>query len=440
MIQLTILDWFTWFLFFLVGLGVVYMIQKVYTFTGSTYLVRGYLLKTLGGLSFAMIYLYYYSGGDTMEYFRSSATLTDILLEKPGAYFSLMSMKSEEARPLLGALGKVIHYSNTDEEWFMVKLISPLHFLGFRSYLGITFIMSLISLIGSMKLHQAMIRILPNKEKLVFRINFMIPTVIFWSTGLLKDTITFACFAVLCYLFFKLIYERKFRWYSIILILTLSYIILQLKSYILICFAIWVFITVVLLLLKGVNKSVFRYFLGVILGIGMIGFGYLLISYMITNNQEYNTENLYEKVRGFHTWHTQLGGSAYDLGEMEYSEIGFLQKAPAAINVTLFRPYIWEANSALLLLSALESIFMLGLVLWVFIKKRLRVFSILFRNPFLFGGLIFCLIFAFSIGLTSYNFGALSRFKIPLMAVFTFLVFYTLYNDSAKQKAADSTT
>lgn len=440
MIQLTILDWFTWLFFFLVGLGVVYMIQKVYSFTGSDKLLKAYLLKTLGGLSFAVIYLYYYHGGDTMEYFRSSSTLTDILMEKPDAYFKLMSMTSEEARPVLSALGKVIYYSNTDEEWFMLKLISPLHFLGFRSYLGITFIMSLISLIGSMKLYQTMIQILPQRDKLVFRINFMIPTVLFWSTGLLKDTITFTSFALLCYLFYTLLYNRKFRWYYLILILLSAYIILQLKSYILICFAIWVFITVILSLLKGVNKSVFRYFWGAILGIGMIGFGYLLISYMITNNQEYNTENLYDKVRGFHTWHTQLGGSAYNLGEMDYSEIGFLQKAPAAINVTLFRPYIWEANSALLLLSALESIFMLGLVLWALIKKRLRVFSILFRNPFLFGGLIFCLIFAFSIGLTSYNFGALSRFKIPLMAIFTFLVFYALYNDSVKQKAADSTT
>lgn len=438
MIQLTILDWFIWMFFFLSGLGIVYLIQRAYRFTGSDFLIRAYLLKTLGGLSFAVIYLYYYEGGDTMEYFRSSATLTDILLEKPNAYFKLMSMNCEEARPLLGALGKVIYYSNTGEEWFMLKLISPLHFLGFRSYLGITFLMSLISLIGSLKLYQTMVRLLPGKELLIFRINFLIPTVLFWSSGLLKDTITFSCFAILCYYFYKILQDKKLRWHYFIILPIAAYVILQLKSYILISFSVWVFITVILSLLKGVNKSVFRYLLGTFLGIGMILLGYLLISYMLTSNQEYNTENLYSKVRGFHTWHTQLGGSAYDLGEMEYSEVGFLKKAPAAINVTLFRPYVWEANSALLLLSSLESIFMLCIVAWALIRKRLRVFSILFRNPYLFGGLIFCLIFAFSIGLTSYNFGALSRFKIPLMAIFTFLIFYCIYYETAKPKKAES--
>ena len=308
----------------------------------------------------------------------------------------------------------------------MVKLISPFIFLGFNSYLGVTFLMSLLSFSGSFKLFQLMNKILPDKMGLIFGINFLIPTSLFWTSGLLKDTITFTCFAFLCSFFYSVIYEQKHRLLYLLLIPVIIYITLNLKAYIIISFALWVLITLLFATTSSIKNTVVKYLTGPIIIVTMIAFGYLGISYMIQNNQEYNAENLFSKIRGFHTWHTQLGGSAYNLGEMEYTEIGLLQKVPAAINVSLFRPYPWESGSALVLLNSLESMCMLLLVAWTIFKVRLRFFRHLFKNPYLTGGLVFCLFFAFSIGITSYNFGALSRFKVPLTAIFVFILVYTI--------------
>ena len=41
---------------------------------------------------------------------------------------------------------------------------------------------------------------------------------------------------------------------------------------------------------------------------------------------------------------------------MDFSTIGILKKVPAAIEVTFFRPYLWEVNNIPMLLGALESL------------------------------------------------------------------------------------
>jgi hypothetical protein len=437
MIQLGMLDWAIWLFFVLVFGFFVYVYQKTSSFKGNRYLFPGYILKVFGGLSFALLYIYYYGGGDTAEYFKSASTLNSILFKDPGTYFDLLSMSPEEAQPKLRMARTVILYSHTSEEWFMVKLVSPLIIVGFNSYLGVTFLMSILSFIGSFKLFQLMNKILPGKERMLFLINFLIPTSLFWSSGLLKDTVTFTCFALICYFFYSILYERRRRWLYLVVAVLLTLVTLKLKAYIIISFLPWVFVTILLRFTSIIKDRLVRLTIGPLIIASILVSGYFGISYLVQNNEEYNPENLFSKIRGFHTWHTQLGGSAYNLGDMEYTESGLLRKVPAAINVSLFRPYPWEAGSALVLLNSLESTCILFLVVYTFFRVRLRFFSSLWKNPYLAGAFLFCLFFAFSIGITSYNFGALSRFKVPLTALFVFIMMYAI---SRREKPAPKTS
>lgn len=435
MIQLDIIDWGIWlFLVIVVGF-IIYLYQSAANFPGSNYLLRGYLLKVFGGLSFALIYIYYYGSGDTVEYFHGADTLGEIATSDPGTYFQLLSLSHEDAQPILRKLNKVIFYSHTSEEWFMVKLVSPFILLGFKSYMGVTLFFSLLSFFGSFKLFQLMNKILPNQTRLVFTINFLIPTSLFWSSGILKDTVAFTCFAFLCSTFYSIVYERRFVY--LLFIPVIAYIILNLKAYILISFAPWALITLVFVFTSSIKNALVKYLTGPVIVILTVSFGYLGINYLIESNQEYNTKNFFHILKGFHTWHTYLGGSAYNLGEMEYTEIGLIKKIPAAINVTLFRPYPWESGTALVLFNSLESMFMIFLTIRALFITRLRFFKHLFQNKFLTGALFFCLFFAFFIGITSYNFGALSRFKVPLTAIFVFILIYVIQQERISKSKSE---
>ena len=111
-------------------------------------------------------------------------------------------------------------------------------------------------------------------------------------------------------------------------------------------------------------------------------------------------------------------GSSYNLGHVEFTPIGILSKIPAAINVAIFRPYLWEVKNPVMLLAGLESLFLfLASIyfLWQFIRMPGKAISFLGANPILYLMIIFSLTLAFSVGFTSYNFGALSRYRIPIL-------------------------
>ncbi|MEL6561543.1 MAG: hypothetical protein AAFQ94_25365, partial [Bacteroidota bacterium] len=96
--------------------------------------------------------------------------------------------------------------------------------------------------------------------------------------------------------------------------------------------------------------------------------------------------------------------------------LGTLRLAPAAIYTSLFRPFLWEVRNIVMLLSAFENFLILLFTLLVIFKKGPRlVFATIMKDPSLQFILLFSLIFGFAVGITSYNFGTLVRYKIPLL-------------------------
>ncbi len=82
----------------------------------------------------------------------------------------------------------------------------------------------------------------------------------------------------------------------------------------------------------------------------------------------------------------------------------------------MFRPYIWEARKIIVIPSAIEALFTLSLTTYVFFKVGVwRALLALFSDPVILFCLVFAIIFAFAVGFTSFNFGALARYKIPCL-------------------------
>jgi hypothetical protein len=438
MIDIGVSDWLILGMWFLVVSSVIFIKNSVWNNPFSKFLFPAFLLKVLGGFAFVMVYHYYYQGGDTSYYFMGSNTLSDILFESPSHYFRLLFSSTTEAEHILKQLNKSIIYVHSEEEWFMVRLISPLTIIGLKSFLGTTFFLSLFSLIGSWKLFKLMNKIIPNREKTIFAISFLIPSVLFWGSGIMKDTITMICFYYIICWFYEMIYERKYSFFRILCMMIFMFIVFKLKAYILLNLFPWIFFTLFLIFLNRrpslFLKIISLPFLLIVIAIT----AYFISSFVMESSGEYNSDRFFFNMQGFHDWNTYLGGSAYSLGDMEYTIGGILKKAPAAINVTLFRPYLWEANSTFVLLSALESSIIIFFTIWTLVKTKFKLFRVLLKSPFLTGGLLFCFSFSFAIGLTAYNFGALARFKIPLLGLYLFILLYIITNRTNMKASSDS--
>ena len=156
----------------------------------------------------------------------------------------------------------------------------------------------------------------------------------------------------------------------------------------------------------------------VLLMVAIGSFG--ILSVLNTTFTAYNLDNMEDKLEGFQRWHTirseQAEGSGYTLGGGGNSPLELLAKFPLAVNVTLFRPYLWEARKPIVMLAAVESLFVLFVTVQTFRKIGIGgAFKIFFSDPFVSFCFAFTIVFAFAVGVASYNFGALVRFKIPCM-------------------------
>jgi hypothetical protein len=105
-----------------------------------------------------------------------------------------------------------------------------------------------------------------------------------------------------------------------------------------------------------------------------------------------------------------------------------MSKLPAAVNVALFRPYLWESRKAIVLLNALEAFLFLFVTLKLLITiGPIRIWKAISSDPNIQFCLIFTLIFAFAVGISSGNFGALSRYRIPCLPTFALVLTLIYY-------------
>ena len=113
------------------------------------------------------------------------------------------------------------------------------------------------------------------------------------------------------------------------------------------------------------------------------------------------------------------GKNNYELDLIDGTISGLLSSAPLAIFTALFRPLPMEIGSPTMVLSAVENTFLLIFVIYSLVRTGpFKFFGIALNDPFLNYCLVFSLFFAFGVGIAGTNFGALVRYKIPLMPFF----------------------
>ena len=113
------------------------------------------------------------------------------------------------------------------------------------------------------------------------------------------------------------------------------------------------------------------------------------------------------------------GQNSFDIGEIDGSVTGIITKFPQAVMAGLFRPYLWDVSNFVMLISALENTALLFFVIKIIFQLGpMRFLGKIFNDPLLIFSFVFVLFFTFALGLTTANFGALVRYKIPAIPFF----------------------
>ena len=250
---------------------------------------------------------------------------------------------------------------------------------------------------------------------------FFIPSVFFWGSGLLKDTLTLSCLGVATYTIYRIFIRKRFNFLHIGLLLVSLYILYNVKIYILLTFLpasiVWIFLGN----LQAIRSVVLRLMLAPFIITIAVGLGYFAMLKAGEDNAKYSLKNVAKTAQvtayDIRYWTGRDAGSGYTLGELDGTFGSMIRLAPQAINVSLFRPYLWEVRNPLMLLSAVESLLLLLMSLYILFKTNIRGLKAM-MNPNVVFALAFSIAFAFAVGVSTFNFGTLVRYKIPLLPFF----------------------
>lgn len=374
-------------------------------------------VKIFGALALGFIYQFYYSGGDTFNYhIYGSRIIWEAFWDSPIEGLNIF-FRGSGASGIYDNYSRIAYYFDPSS-YTVVQIAFLCDLFTFSTYSGTAVLFAIISFLGSWLMFQTFYLISPELHKwLAFSVLF-IPSVIYWGSGILKDTITFSCIGIAVYSTHYLFIEKKIRLSRILMLIISLMLLYHIKIYILLALLpmiiLWVFF-VNLTFIK--NKSLRILLMPLVVGVSITLAVFAPIK-AGEDNPKYSINSIAKTAQitayDIRYYTGKNAGSGYSLGELDGSFNSLIKLAPVAINVSLFRPYLWEVNNVLMLLSALESSIFFILTFLLLIRNPIGFVSSL-RDPNILFCLIFSLIFAFAVGVSTYNFGTLVRYKIPMM-------------------------
>ncbi|CAG0968163.1 MAG: hypothetical protein HND27_06295 [Bacteroidetes bacterium] len=388
--------------------------------------IATFLLKILAGIILTLIYTHYYptrNTADIFKYFDDSKVMYDAAFTNFTDFIKMLSGIGNDHTYFNE------HYYNKMNWWYrqsagnlyndshiIIRFNTLVRFFSFGQFNVHTIFMCFLSFAGCTALYKAFSVFIQNKEKQLFICVFLLPSVWFWSSGVLKEGIVFFAIGFLLYSFFSLVVLKKYKAFHFIVFLSGALLLFYLKFYLfasilpaLIAFSIhsnkvfWKYLLV------------FLFYIAFILFVSRIHSPFSPITLLSEKQQAFL--ELAEK---------ENAGSVVKVYKLENSYMNLIKNIPYAIKNLFLHPFVFTCKIGLELPAAIEnSIFQIGLLFSFFFRNKLTKVE----NNFVWLCLSFSVFLFMLIGTTTPVLGAIVRYKTPALP-FLFAVLLLLSNHS----------
>lgn len=395
---------------------------------------RAFYFKLICVLAFTLLTEFYFKGGDTSLFYQATKNLRAAIAEDPdNLWVALQSQKLTYKSPLFDYFyydnyeyDLTYNYMFATPNFYPGKLALIPSLIFGNSYLCINMVFGFFALSGAIRLFKTFYYYYPKLWREIALACLFLPSVCYWSSGLLKDTICFGSVGFIAYAFLNVFVKKEKILSSLAIILVCGALLYFIKVYILLVLVlsllIWQFAEFNKLI---ENKTLQRIFAGMTFA-GSIVIGILLLNYMTSTEagQQYQLDKLagnaeYQR-QMYANIAQQTGGTD---SHFEINTSNPVLMVLGGITATFYRPFIWEVNSPIVILSVLESSAFLFLTLFFIFKKGFKqFFRLSLSEPRILMCFIFAFVFAVAVGISSANFGALSRYKIPCMPFYLIMM------------------
>ncbi|MCH2223370.1 MAG: hypothetical protein MK066_01280 [Crocinitomicaceae bacterium] len=403
----------------------------------SRYYVYNVITKLFFSLAFSLFYLIIYKGGDTIAYFDGAISLNNLFFKDPSLYFDQLiqppspELYSSYFDSRTGYPPSWIY--REPEGFFVCKIISLISFLTFKSYLATTLIIAYITAGISWRLYLFVNSLNLGKTKWIALATMFVPSVNFWCSGISKDTFILNGLIVIIVNSFTLLFKENKKLFKNLLFIGVgTFVAYHVRSIMLIATMIPLLIVITNHTLEniGISRGARVALRTFIITLGIVILGGSLVS---QSEQDFLSGNsiLQEAsiIQQDFATNEIYGTNRYNIGTIQYTPIGLLTVAPAAILTGIFRPIIWESLNLSLLLNGFESLLFIYFFI-LFIRKARSNIRKIKTHQFLVFCFVFTILIAFITGLTSSLFGVLVRLRAPILPFLIILL--TINNEKTE--------
>jgi hypothetical protein len=364
-----------------------------------------FLLKIIAGL----VYAWFYSRlqlvqADTWRYFISSKGETDWLLRDPVGFIkNLFSYGYNKPGNIFSGENS---YWNDLKSTAFIKMMAVFNVFTAKNYYADLVFFNFIFFFGPIAFFRLMMHYYPQKKWLLLSSVFMLPSFLFWCSGVHKDGIVFSAMAVSIYIFNLQLQQRKLNLKYILSIIFCFAVLFAFRNFLLFllipAMCVW-------FLASRMQERKWSIFIGI--------YAAGLILFFISAHIPFSPDMPQYVINKQGEFKALPGNSSVDIPLLEPTLKSFAHFFPAAIDMAFLRPHFSEAKSVSYIAATLENIFLILLIISCFFlrDKKMSFFSV---NIFL---LFYGLNVLFLMGYTVTFSGAIVRYKsvvLPLLVTF----------------------
>lgn len=371
-----------------------------------------FLLKIIAGLILYYIYTYYYQDrklGDTFRYFDDGYVMYKAYSANPSDFFKMLTGINSGEEHLKKYYFEMFNwykpydYEAYNDNRIVIRLNALLFFVSGGNYHVHSIIFNFLAFTGLTSIFRILHKAFSYKHVLCIPV-YLTPSVLLWSSGVLKESILLFAFGI--FLNYILKFIKDFKPIYLIMALLMLYILSLSKVYVVLA----IIPSVISLILYRSIKRVKPFY--VFFSVHILGIILLFSLKWISPPMDFVFE-IIQKQKDFYNvaemYHAQ---SVIQIPALEPTLISFIKAAPEALFNALFRPLWWDLKKPIILPNVIENTLILLFIipLIFFGKKPDNEHKELFWTMVFFTLVLGCLI-----GLVTPVLGAIVRYKIPLM-------------------------
>ena len=354
-----------------------------------------FLVKVAAGLCMGWITLTYFGGGDYGSANMYGRLEHKLLLDDPNKFFREL-FDAEYSQGYGGMFDSVNSFWHDLAGNCIYKLLAIFNFLSRGNFYINTLFLNFIGFFGHLALFRVFNDVYKDKKWLLLAGCFLIPSTLYFSSGLHKDNLAFTAVCIFSYAIYFLI-SRSFSFRKVLLLIVSSAVLLLIKNYVLIA----LIPPAIALYVAGKTGKTWLSFLSV------YGLSLLLIFCSIKLSPSRNPlHTITQKQQDF--FKLETARTQVNMDTLQPTIGSFASNIPSAIERAYLRPYVWEQPTRYLLIPALEIvIYIIILALAFFLQVR----NYSKPPPFVLFGIFFSATIFLFIGFVVPNFGSIVRYR-----------------------------